>query len=296
MAFNVNKFIQHFDSHSGFSRASKFDVRIAMPAGLSADPKTTEELSMQCESAELPAYAVNTVEAKIYGAPTYVAASPSFNEITFTFIASGDFWEKKFFDAWLDYIIPKSTYNAQYKELYQTGITIFQYNEGVTVSKDRFRPDNSLGGAVEKLLGPKLGGFAADALESSAKNKLDGYISRKFGNGLKGDLLKGVASEGLQALFGSNFPFSPADASGAKIYGVKLINAFPTTVNAMQLNWATDDIHRLSVAFRFDKWEFVERTEPQIDEVVIAGDNPFKAAFRKELDRRVDKTLKKLFR
>lgn len=295
MAFNVNKFISHFDSHGGFSKSSKFDVRIATPPGLSADPKVMEELSMQCEAAELPGYAVNTVEAKIYGAPTYVAATPVFNEMSLTFLSSGDFWEKKFFDTWIDFIIPKSRYNAQYKEFYQSNITINQYSEGVAINRDNVFPDNSLGGAIEKALGPKLGYFAADALSSSARNKINGLVSRKFGNGFKGDLVKGVGSELLQSFFGSDLPFSVGNPAAAKIYGVKLINAFPTTVNAMPLNWATDDLHRLTVIFRFDKWEFIERTEPELEEVVVKGDNPFKRALEKEVDRRVNRTLKKLF-
>lgn len=283
MAFNVNKFINNLDKHGGIAKSSKFDVRINLPAAITG-LGTTEELSLQCEAAELPAYAVNTVESKIYGAPTYVAATPSFNEISMTFVCSGDFWEKKLFDAWIDYIIPKNSYLVNYKENYQTGVTIYQYNEGASLNQNVSKAEDTLG---QKIV---------DTLGEAARYKTDSVINRKFGNGLKGDLLKGLASTGLDRLFGKSPGFSVTDLDGTKIYGIKLINAFPITVNALPLSWANDDLHRLSVSFRFDKWENVNdllnTTEPAPADVQR---NPFREAAKKELNKQKDKILKKLF-
>jgi hypothetical protein len=283
MAFNVNKFISNFDKHGGYAKSSKFEVRIALPPAITG-LGTTEELALQCEAAELPGYAVNTSESKIYGAPTYVAATPSFSEIQMTFICSGDFWEKKLFDSWIDYIIPKKSYLVQYKSNYQTDIKIFQYSEGASLDQSVSRQKTTLGDAV------------VDALGESARYKTDSIISRKFGNGLKGDLLKGLAGKGLDALFGEQTPFSITDLDGTKIYGVQLLNAFPTTVNPLQLSWASDEIHRLQVGFRFDKWLNVnDLNSDKMETYTITGDNWFQRAINKEVNRKGNDLLKRLF-
>lgn len=284
MAFNVNKFISNFDRHGGYAKSSKFDVRISLPSAVTG-LGTTEELALQCESAELPGYVVNTSEVKLYGAPTYVAATPSFGEITLTFICAGDLWEKKLFDAWINYIIPKDSYLVQYKENYQTNIIIYQYSEGVSVDQ-----------GVSRNVDPLSGDSIVSTLGEAARYKSDSLISRKFGNGLKGDLLKGFASQGLDKLFGGQKPFSVTDLDGTKIYGVQLVNAFPTAVNPLQLNWGTDEIHRLQVGFRFDKWINVDDLKntvvPSPDQ---ADRNPFKDAVNKEVNRVKNNALKRLF-
>lgn len=283
MAFNVNKFISNFDKHGGYAKSSKFEVRIALPPAITG-LGTTEELALQCEAAELPGYAVNTSESKIYGAPTYVAATPSFSEIQMTFICSGDFWEKKLFDSWIDYIIPKKSYLVQYKSNYQTDIKIFQYSEGASLDQSVSRQKTTLGDAV------------VDALGEAARYKTDSIISRKFGNGLKGDIFKGLAGKGLDALFGEQTPFSVSDLDGTKIYGVQLINAFPTTVNPLQLSWASDEIHRLQVGFRFDKWLNVnDLNSDKMETYTITGDNWFQRAINKEVNRKGNDLLKRLF-
>lgn len=283
MAFNVNKFITNFDKHGGYAKSSKFEVRIALPPTITG-LGSTEELALQCEAAELPGYAVNTSESKIYGAPTYVAATPAFSEIQMTFICSGDFWEKKLFDSWIDYIIPKKSYLVQYKSNYQTNIKIFQYSEGASLDQSVSRQKTTFGDAV------------VDALGEAARYKTDSVISRKFSNGLKGDLLKGLANRGLDSLFGTEGYFSVADVNGSKIYGVQLINAFPTTVNPLQLSWASDEIHRLQVGFRFDKWLNVnDLSSDKMETVTIAGDNWFQRAINKEVNRRGNDLLKRLF-
>lgn len=237
MAFNVNKFLAHFDSHAGFARSSKFEVRIALPPTL-VGFGSTEELSLQCESAEIPGYTLNTVESKIFGAPTYLAGVPSFGDITLTFICAGDLWEKKFFDAWMDMIIPKSTYLVNYKESYQTGITIHQFSDYMTSSKERKQEEQP--------------DFLKDVISQSANKLIDQFLTKKLPSVSKA--LTGINNEkAFQELQTKANP--PPDAyKSPEIFSCKLINAFPITVNALPLNWGTDDIHRLSVVFKYDKW------------------------------------------
>lgn len=46
-----------------------------------------------------------------------------------------------------------------------------------------------------------------------------------------------------------------ASAAPEKSYIVSLHNAFPISMSPLQLNWADDNIHRLSVTFKYDYWD-----------------------------------------
>lgn len=240
MAFNVNRFISHFDSHAGYARTSKFEVRIALPERL-VGAGSMEELSLQCEAAELPGYTVNTVESKIFGAPTYIAGTPAFGDISLTFICAGDLWEKKFFDAWLDLIIPKNTYLVKYKKDYQTNITIHQFSD---YSSENYKPPNAgIGEKLNQIIqnNPNTARLA-DSLLNNSLSKISNVLNK------------------VDAI--TNKPTSNPNMKGTETYSCKLVNAFPVTVNAMPLNWANDDIHKLTVVFKYDKWLNTAQPEP----------------------------------
>ena len=192
MSFKVDNFISNFDRHSGYARVSKFEVKIAQPP-IKIQGANIEDLTLQCESTELPGYTINTVESKIFGASTFVAAGASYGDITLNFICAGDFWEKKFFDSWMETIIPKTSYLLGYKEEYQTTIDIIQF----------------------------------------------------------ADYSKGEDEFGQQ-----DIPI--------KIFTCKLLNAYPVNVAALQLNWSGDDIHRLAVTFKYDRWKNAEQQDIKV--------------------------------
>lgn len=127
MAFSVNQFRDHFAKHNDFAKTSKFDVRITAPPGLGLD---ATDLRFQCEATELPGYTVNTVDGRYYGVANPVASFPTFADLTLTFVCSGDFWEKKLFDRWMNLVIPINNYNPNYKEVYTSpNIIINQFSE-----------------------------------------------------------------------------------------------------------------------------------------------------------------------
>lgn len=145
MAFVPQVFLANYAAHGDFAKVSKFAAYIDPPRALDSgglfggllplpDFVDSASLSLQCESAELPGYNINTVEAKIYGAPYHVAATPVFNELNLTFICAGDLWEKKFFDDWMDLIMPKKVqgstgYLATYPQDYRGSVTVVQFSE-----------------------------------------------------------------------------------------------------------------------------------------------------------------------
>lgn len=131
----VDAFLANYALHADFAKASKFAVLIFPPPGLTrsgglfggligqnaltekfAGGVNTASLAFQCESAVLPGYQINTVEQKIWGAPFTGAATPVFEPIQLTFICAGDMWERKYFEDWMELILPRESKKNELKD------------------------------------------------------------------------------------------------------------------------------------------------------------------------------------
>lgn len=111
------------------ARPNRFDVFIPVPLGLLRFVKTTRQLRMRCESTELPGRTISTASVKIYNIEEKYPYQTTYGDISLTFIVDDDMSEKKFFDAWLDWINPSGgSMNMRYKTEYAVPITIFQYD------------------------------------------------------------------------------------------------------------------------------------------------------------------------
>jgi hypothetical protein len=128
MAFNINDFRQNLHGQKEIAKVDHFEVWITPPAFLSGFSGAMNRLTLQAETAELPGRILNTIEPKIYGVPYRTPATTSYTDIQLTFIGTGTFWERKFFDAWIDYIQPRNTFNFKYRDSYVTNITIKQFS------------------------------------------------------------------------------------------------------------------------------------------------------------------------
>lgn len=167
--------LQEFKSSfkTELARPARFDVEIPVPLKLVAYLGTGRNLRLRCENAELPSKTFATTERKIYGPTEKHPYLTTFNDSTFTFMISDDMSEKKLFDAWMNLINPKTTYDLNYKNDYATGITVNQYN---------------------------------------VKNE--------------------------------------------KTYSITMIDAFPISVNQLDLDWSNENSHhKLAVTFAFYTWE-----------------------------------------
>lgn len=127
---NLERFLSNFNKHNDFSKTSKFEVSILGSPVVGP----AQDLTLQCEVAELPGYNINTVDGLVYGAPYAVAATPVLNELNLTFICAGDLWEKKYFDTWLQYILPQRSYLAKYRDEYASTVTVTQFTEQGTAA------------------------------------------------------------------------------------------------------------------------------------------------------------------
>jgi hypothetical protein len=128
MATNIQSFLTSFKKE--LARPARFDVFITIPPVLAAMYGTvTNQLSLRCEMSELPGRTFNITERKFGSAPVQKVPFQSvYNDVTMTFIVSGDMTERLVFDQWMELINPSSTYNFKYKTNYVTDIAIRQYD------------------------------------------------------------------------------------------------------------------------------------------------------------------------
>lgn len=194
----VDRFLAHYAVHRDFSKASKFEVLIHLNENLLRTLGSGYDLRFQCEAAELPGYNFDTVDGLVYGAPYAVAARPVFGDLKLSFICTGDMWEKRFFDKWQDFILPKKDYLARYRDEYVGNIDVVQYYETVD---------------------PIYGEIVKEGLPDNR----------------------------------TNYNYGPELSYRARYH-----EAFPSSVDAIPLNWGDDAVNRLTVSFKFRHWEIIE--------------------------------------
>lgn len=128
MAGSISQFKSSFSTD--VARPNRFDVSVPVPIGLIPYLGTTRRLNLRCESAELPGRTIQTTEMKIYGIQEKFPYMTSYSDISLTFIVGDDMREKKFFDAWLNWINPSYSYDVKYKSDYAVIIRVNQYGVG----------------------------------------------------------------------------------------------------------------------------------------------------------------------
>ena len=156
------------------ARQSRFDVTIQLPTLLQGKYgiDAVRGLTLRCESTELPSRTFSTTERKIGAVPVQkYAYQTTYNDLSMTFILSGDMKEKVLFDDWMEIINPKNNFLFNYKCNYVSKIGINQYN-----------------------------------------------ISNEL------------------------------------IYQAALIDAFPLAVNQLDLDWSSENYHKLTVVFAYTYW------------------------------------------
>jgi hypothetical protein len=65
---------------------------------------------------------------KVYGVEEKFPYLTTYNDVSLTFIVGDDMKEKKFFDAWLNWINPQVNFNFKYKNDYSVIVRINQYD------------------------------------------------------------------------------------------------------------------------------------------------------------------------
>lgn len=147
--FNPNEFLSNINRNNGLAKPAKFEVNIDLPipviqitnqlgttdisrANYGSD--ISRGLSLQCEAAELPGKNFVTDDVKIYGPTFKVPFQTQYNDLSLTFLCSGNFYERFLFDSWMNLIMPTGTNNLRFPKDsdgngYLTTIVIKQYDD-----------------------------------------------------------------------------------------------------------------------------------------------------------------------
>ena len=111
------------------------DVNAAITGALSGnlslggfinDPR---DVSLLCESCTLPGRGITTMEKQNVKQAVKVPYSFINEDVTFTFILTGDYYMRKMFDNWSDLVFDTKNYEMRYPETYTTDVRIAQLNK-----------------------------------------------------------------------------------------------------------------------------------------------------------------------
>ena len=117
-AFGVlNDILSTFHSEDGYATPNRFEVLITRPGGHASESR---EVSMRCESINLPGRNLNTLtDTNIYGPTREVVDGVTYaDEITMTFQASSGLEERVFFEEWQSLAFDERTWNVGYYDDY----------------------------------------------------------------------------------------------------------------------------------------------------------------------------------
>jgi hypothetical protein len=198
--FNIDDFRTNLAAHGELARSDKFNVILTPPSAVGlASGTSLQELTLQCESAVLPSRDIALIEFRHYG---FIKRIPHYNQygvMPLTFLVTGDMWEKRLFDRWMDLLVPTNT-----------GL--------ITYPTD--------------------------------------------GNG--------------QRFLEADIQVNQYSTNGNLIYSVNLLDAIPTSISELSLDWSTDSAHRLIVTFAFRKWvsDSTTASVPATDFGQAGGTNP----------------------
>ena len=94
--------------------------------GFINDPR---DVSLLCESCTLPGRTVSTIDYQNVKQAVKVPYSFINEDVTFTFILTGDYYMRKMFDNWMNLVFDAENYQLKYKDTYTTDVRIAQVNK-----------------------------------------------------------------------------------------------------------------------------------------------------------------------
>lgn len=228
MAGSISDFKSSFSTD--VARPNRFDVTIPVPIGMVPYRNTSRRLNLRCESAELPGRSLGTTGMKIYGVEEKFPYMTAYNDMSLTFIVGDDMQEKKFFDAWLNWITPSFSYDVKYKADYAVIIRVSQYDlrskssysvdliDAFPIAVNPLQLDWSSDGYHKLTVTFAYTSWRNNSLEAIAMELLEDQIYRGAGprtaSNLMGDLLSPEDAVKINLTSVENPPVAVAFATG----------------------------------------------------------------------------------
>ncbi len=122
----LDRFRAVLDNGGSLAKGCRYIVAIKPPTALKTFPK---DLHYLCEAADFPGRGFSVAQARYYGPSQMFPVNTEYQPLSLTFLCRADSTERRFFDDWLDYINPVSSFNFRYPNEYFSEVEIFQYAE-----------------------------------------------------------------------------------------------------------------------------------------------------------------------
>ena len=129
---NINEFIGHVEKN-GLAKTNKFTIFInkpfAAPDNGPFNDGKSRDFKFSCESIEFPGRGLLTSDNRIYGTSFKTPYGNDYQEITLTLLCDRELSEKRYFDNWIEFINPSSSFDFQYRDDYVTDLKIMQMQD-----------------------------------------------------------------------------------------------------------------------------------------------------------------------
>ena len=142
MSFSVETFRSKLESGGGPAYGDRYHVSFKAPDGVILEAnaylatenteKITNRLSWLCDTINIPSRSLTTTEFRTYGLPVKRPYGSVYTESQMEFLCTRNMGEKKFFDAWLNYIFNNNSYDIAYYKNYTTDIDIYHLDRSMT--------------------------------------------------------------------------------------------------------------------------------------------------------------------
>ena len=146
MSFSVETFKSKLDEGGGPAYGDRYHVAMNAPSAVAAEAtammqheaasSVTQRLSWLCDTINIPSRSLTTTEFRTYGLPVKRPYGSVYTESQMEFLCTRNMGEKKFFDAWLNYIFNNKSYDMAYYDKYVTNIDIYHLDRSASHAID----------------------------------------------------------------------------------------------------------------------------------------------------------------
>ena len=146
MSFSVETFRTKLESGGGPAYGDRYHVAFNAPSGVATEATSylstentssvTNRLSWLCDTINIPSRSLTTTEFRTYGLPVKRPYGSVYTESQMEFLCTRNMGEKKFFDAWINYIFNNNSYDIAYYDNYRTDIDIYHLDRSASDASD----------------------------------------------------------------------------------------------------------------------------------------------------------------
>lgn len=226
--FNVSEFSAELNKR-GIGKPNYFSVMVTLPRPLSGFFETSF-LPLRIEKASLPARTLDTIVQRYHGPERLIPYAFSYQPMTLTVALSENMIEREIFMAWQDLAISAG------------GLSSYRRGGGKAAKVGGF--DSTY---YDEFIG------SVDIMQFAESPKFQTPSALEIGTGLiRGDIgsLIGDVIDAFNPL-NRNIFNAPNDRTIFPQYRIKLEEAYPLSVNDVDLDWGADGGAKLNVQMRF---------------------------------------------